>query len=389
MRAGASIEDRAPLWAGPDVLAEVARAATGRPSAVVSRWWREPVEHVIGSWGTAGLSRVRGVATAGTETLPWSAVVKVLRSPRGLNLPDTLPADARRRIAAMAASDRTWRHEADVYRADLDDVLPAGMRLPHRYRIDDHDDEIVEWLEDVPIADAPWDPARFTHAAALLGRLAVRLTRSTRLPDSLVPPGEVLRLQFLERQVFALPALAGDALWAAPQVAAVADAGLRTDLHRLADRVPALLDTLDRLPQTLVHGDASPQNLLVPADAPSTFVVIDWSLMGPAAVGYDLGQLLIGLVHAGQLDIHRLSSLQEAVLPAYTAGLAAEGLRVDPDVVRFGCHAALVVRSAFSALPLERLAGRPAPDDVDLVARRVRLTRHLVDLGLALPRTGP
>jgi hypothetical protein len=183
--------ERAPALPEPSVLADVARAATGRPSAVVSRWWREPVDHVIGSWGTGGLSRIRGLATAGSATLPWSAVVKVLRSSRRLQLPDTLPADARRRLEALAATDRTWRHEADVYRAGLDDVLPAGMRLPQRYRIDGHDaDEIVEWLEDVPIAPVVWDGARFGRAARLLGRLAVRLTRCGRLPDSAAPgPG--------------------------------------------------------------------------------------------------------------------------------------------------------------------------------------------------------
>jgi hypothetical protein len=145
-----------------------------------------------------------------------------------------------------------------------------------------------------------------------------------------------------------------------------------------------------------VHGDASPQNLLVPSGAPDTFVAIDWSLMGPAAVGYDLGQLLIGLAHAGRLDVDRLTTVHDAVLPAYTAGLADEGIRVDPDVVRFGCHAALVVRSAFSALEFSALEfsglpppGPPTPDRAATVASRVRLTRHLVDLGLALPHAGP
>ena len=113
--------------------------------------------------------------------------------------------------------------------------------------------------------------------------------------------------------------------------------------------------------------------------------------MGPAAVGYDLGQLLIGLAHAGRLDVDRLTAVHDAVLPAYAAGLADEGMRVDLDVVRFGFHAALVVRSAFSALEFSALPppGPPTPDRAATVARRVRLTRHLVDLGLALPRTGP
>jgi hypothetical protein len=88
-------------------------------------------------------------------------------------------------------------------------------------------------------------------------------------------------------------------------------------------------------------------------------------------------------------ELFMLPALTEAVLSAYTAGLADEGLRVDADVVRFGFHAALVVRSAFSALPLRRLAGAPNRGDAALVAHRVRLARHLVDLGLALPTAGP
>jgi len=62
---------------------------------------------------------------------------------------------------------------------------------------------------------------------------------------------------------------------------------------------------------------------------------------------------------------------------------------VDEDVVRFGFHAALVVRSAFSALPLARLSGPNTRADAALVAHRIRLTRYLVDLGLGLPETGP
>jgi hypothetical protein len=115
---------------------------------------------------------------------------------------------------------------------------------------------------------------------------------------------------------------------------------------------------------------------------------MEGSLMGPAAVGYDLGQLLVGLVHAGRLAVDLLPAVHEAVLPAYTKGLADEGLRVDADVVRFGFHAALVVRSAFSALPLARLAGPPDRDDAAVVAQRVRLTRYVVDLGPALAKAG-
>jgi hypothetical protein len=372
-------------------LTEVMRIATGLPDAEVSSCQVEPVDYPVGSWATASLSRVRGLAVTGAGSVPWSVFVKTLHSPRGLRLPDELPAAQRERVQAMAASDRTWRHEADLYRADLDDVLPRGMRLPARYRIEEQgEDRVVEWLEDVAIADLPWDRTRFERAAVLLGRLAARLTRADRMPASITRiPGEVMRLQFLERELFFLPALAGDATWTHPLIDAAADAGLRADLHRLAERVPAILDALDALPHTFMHGDASPQNLLVPAADPDSFVAIDWSLIGLVAVGYDLSQLLVGLAHAAQLDVDALPALHDTVLPAYTRGLADEGLHVDQDTVRFGFHAALVVRSAFSALPLARLTGSTTRADAALIAHRIRLTRYLVDLGLGLPETGP
>ena len=354
-------------------LADVVRAATGRPEAVASRWWTEPVDYAVGSWGTGDLARVRGRATTRSGTQDWSVFVKTLRSPA--RMIDALPETLR----ARAAADLTWRHEADIYRAGLDDVLPPGLRMPERYRIDNAGDgRVVEWLEDVAVVDVRWDLARFTRAAELLGRLAARLTRADRMPTSVSRiPGEVLRLQLLERQTLWLPALTTGA------TRARIDRGLLDDLHRLADRLPTLVDALEALPQTYVHGDASPQNLLVPATDPQALVAIDWSLSGLLAVGYDLGQLVVGLAHAGRLDVADLPAVCDAVVPAYRAGLAAEGMAVDAAVVRFGCHAALAVRSGLTAIPLD---GSP---DTDVLGRRLRLTRHLVDLGLALPLAGP
>ncbi len=55
---------------------------------------------------------------------------------------------------------------------------------------------------------------------------------------------------------------------------------------------------------------------------------------------------------------------------------------LDEDVVRAGMDTGLSVRSAFTALPLERL-GEPITDDLRTVfAGRIELTRYLVDIGL-------
>lgn len=98
----------------------------------------------------------------------------------------------------------------------------------------------------------------------------------------------------------------------------------------LGARLPQVLDMLDDLPQTYAHGDASPQNLLLPAGEPGTIVVIDWGFGTLLPVGFDLGQLLVGLAHAGQTDPAAIPAIDAEIFPAYLAGLAAEDCKAGP-----------------------------------------------------------
>lgn len=164
---------------------------------------------------------------------------------------------------------------------------------------------------------------------SLLGRLNARLTLHDALPAvALRKPAEVTNLYYVSRVVpAALPVIADDATWDHPLLADLADPHLRADLDELARRLPAIVGYLRRLPQVLSHGEASPQNLLVPAHNPDTFVVIDWTVSGLTAVGDDLGQLLVGLGHAGELAVGELATLHDAVVGDYTAGLGGRGVR--------------------------------------------------------------
>jgi Ser/Thr protein kinase RdoA (MazF antagonist) len=182
-----------------------------------------------------------------------------------------------------------------------------------------------------------------------------------------------------------LPPLREDATWAHPLIAGSGDRTLRADLHTLAERAPAMLDALDRLPQLTGHGDACPQNLLVPADDPDGFVAIDWAMMGPGPVGSDLAQLLVGLAHAGDLPPDQIPGLAEALVGPFADGLAAEGRAFEEETIRYAFAATTAIRSAFTALALERLTEPVTEELAELFASRLRLTRALVDLGLGLP----
>ena len=172
-------------------------------------------------------------------------------------------------------------------------------------------------------------------------------------------------------------ALRDDTRWQHPLLATALARDVRAGLLELAPRIPAILDMLDRCPQALPHGDASPQNLLVPRGEPDTLVAIDIAFQCPLAFGYDLGQLLVGLAHAGELAPSALADIHEALVPAFVDGTARAGHPVAADDVRNGYIGSLIVRSAFTSIPFDRLAD-PAAETVIPAAARTDPFHHRV-----------
>lgn len=107
-------------------------------------------------------------------------------------------------------------------------------------------------------------------------------------------------------------------------------------------------------------------------------MVIDWGFDCPQAVGFDLGQLLIGLAHAGELAPEALPAVHKVIPRAFQEGLARDGMHVSEDEVLYGYLGSLLARAVFTALPLE-LFGK-ADASPALFEQRVQLTRALVDL---------
>jgi hypothetical protein len=378
------ITELAPL--GRDALGEedltaLVRTITGDPAAVTGAVRVEPVDYPIGTPSTESLHRVFGTTADGAD---WSCFVKKLQSVRHSPIIGLVPVEYRQSFIDYMP----WQLEIAVHRSGVGDLMPDGMRLAKAYRIDVYDDDRgTLWMENVVQEWGPWPLERFERAAYLLGRLSAR--RQPHLVEPLLPRGEFCSPGFALRYYAngrvlraALPALADPDLWRHPMLAAAVcnlnEHALRDDLLELGERVPAVLDALDALPQCYQHGDASPQNLLVPHDSPDEFVAIDWGFDCPQAVGFDLGQLLIGLAHAGELAPEALPAVHKLILKAFQEGLAEDGMRVTEDEVLYGYLGSLLIRAAFTALPLEMFGKAEA--SLELFEQRVQLTRALVDL---------
>ncbi|WP_433161438.1 phosphotransferase [Kribbella sp. CA-247076] len=370
-----------------DDLTALVRAVTGQPEAEPGDVRVEVVDYPIGTPSTAALLRVVGTATLPTgDTVSWSAFVKKLQSVRHWPFLGMVPEPFREKFIR----DLPWQLEIVVHRSGLGDLLPDGMRLPTAYRIDLYDDDRgTIWMENVIQEPGPWPIERFERAAYLLGRLSAR--RQPHLVEPLLPRGECNQPGYALRNytngrvtMNALPALADPETWRHPMLAAavchLGDHRLRDDLLALAERLPAVLDGLDALPQCYQHGDASPQNLLVPRDTPDEFVVIDWGFDCPQAVGFDLGQLLVGLAHAGELSPEALPVVHKTIVKGFLSGLAEDGMAATKEQVLYGYLGSLLARATFTALPLEQLTQPGGEAGQALFEERVLLTRALVNL---------
>jgi hypothetical protein len=370
-------------------LAAVASAASGHdvsdPVACAA-----PVAYDWGSPATAGLWRVDVREGSPDGQVACSFFVKLLRDIRlwpGLaSIPAALRADF--------TEFYPWRYELDMYECGIGSVLPDGMRTPVLHHVKYADaDHIALWWEFIIQRRGQWARPDYERAAYLLGRLAARRREGAPVNEKLPARahdqsrGSSLR-RYTETRVLLglLPALRAGAVWGHPVVAEALsrtrDPGLPAAMLALGERLPKLIDVLEGLPQTHAHGDASPQNLLLPADEPGTIAAIDWGFGDLLPVGFDLGQLLAGLAHAGETDPADLAGIDAVIFPSYLEGLAAEGYDVAPQDVRTGYIGGLAARSALCTLPLEML-GSATPDQeetVALFADRLRLARVLVDM---------
>lgn len=377
----------------PDLLVSVVSEAVGGTLAEVET----TVSAFPYNWGaasTAGLWRVDASGRTSDGNASYAFFVKLLRHPRLWPFLFLVPEGAPRE---RFVNSMPWRLELEMLECGIAEVLPPGLRAPRLHAVRRYDDEHVAlWYEYVENRSGSWSAHDYARTAFLLGRLAARRRAGAAVNEGLpaafrVHPRDGVLRYYVEHRILKgiVPALRDGGIWRHPVLArAMAerrDPALPRDLLTLADRLPALLDLLEKLPQTFAHGDASPQNMLIPHDDEESRVVIDWGFPTSMPVGFDLGQLLVGLVNDGLCRVDLLPAIFDAILSAYLDGLAEERYEVEPEVVRTGFVGAAVVRTALVALPFELLDQPSAEEHHDLFVNQLELSRYLVDLATTLP----
>jgi hypothetical protein len=146
----------------------------------------------------------------------------------------------------------------------------------------------------------------------------------------------------------------------------------------------------------LGHGDLHRRNVLLPAGVDDV-VALDWGFCGPAPLGADLAELVVGPTWFCDLEIADFAAAEEVAFDAFRRGLADAGWHGDERLLRLGyaAHAGLRTGACMPgwavfmlgperAASSEILFGRPVADILAAWTELAELTLDLADEAAAL-----
>lgn len=312
-----------------DVEQRIKRMGAGRLAPIVSRSLGEtvtvqefqasPLGGLDSSPFAGGVYRICGTArTQSHEARTWSVVVKILRSPAGLTMPDGT--HITRQMAEEATGFGYWRRELLAAQSDLLDHLPPGLRAPRTLGVTCIDEyQCWLWQEDIA-EDRTWTWDDYREAAYRLGRWQGA-------PEATAQWQPWLSRHWLAGWVHGpltaiFDLLEGMNAWQHPLLAAHFSPKELNALSRLwADR-QRTVDRLAQLPQTLVHLDAYRANLMWHN---GNLVLLDWAFVGLAAPGEELAAFVGATLLLDLVQLEDAGRLESVAFDGYLAGLRDAG----------------------------------------------------------------
>jgi hypothetical protein len=312
------------------MLTPIVRRALDRDALTIDNYQSQPLTE--GSSSGAGVYRFSGTGHDSGETVPWSLILKCA---------------ARETDADEPTSFNYWKRDFLVYRSGVLNTLTPGLIAPQCYHSTETSDACWLWLEDVVKWDkGPWSLSDFGTAARHFGRWNGSFLVEQTLPRHPWLVKGRLRQRTLwtaESGLFADPS----AFLQHPLAKRSLPADIFSPMLDLWDDRESFLTALDRVPQTLQHGDAGRKNLFLRRSDSSQAetIAIDWGWSGIGPVGSELAPIVASApLWFMEVQPEDLPELEAIVFAGYLQGLREAGWWGDAKLARLGYTASVVLR---------------------------------------------
>lgn len=302
-------------------LAEMARAATGKPALDAIAFQYEAVQGGFG--GAIGGTALYRFRLRAAHSQPCSLILKILYRRRDEN----------------ERSPYYWKREFELYRSGLlANSLPDSFSPPRIFGLEDFGDACWIWMEDIQDAKPAWTLAEYQDVARRLGRFNGAWLDASALPDE----------RWLARNWHAaiVPALSDtfaelDSLLKHPLAQITLPLDAEQEIKSIWRDRELFRNALLGLPQTFCHNDAFRRNVLYRED---DVVLLDWALAGAGAIGEDLVSLVAVSQYYAGFTQAQADKLDRAVFSNYIQGLRQAGWMGDEKLARIGYTCGMALR---------------------------------------------
>lgn len=225
-----------------------------------------------------------------------------------------------------------WERERLFYESDWPQRLPVGLAAPQLLASASKPEASVVVLEDVGrIEPASRDLGFYLDLAANLGQFNGHVD-----PNSEQVPAWFCCDFLAEEQIQLDPRTE-----ASNDGSTKADSPTGTTPKLPTSTVATLLDSLAHLPSGPAHMDAFSRNVTKRGD---TIILFDWSQLGVAPIGAELGGLFWLTVGFLDCPTHHLEDFRTVLLESYLDGLLSQTNRASREQVSAAYEASIVLR---------------------------------------------
>ncbi len=327
-----------------DYLSGLVRKALGRPGLQVTDWKAQALHGGV-QWDSA-VFRFQGQASDGSESLPWSLILKVVRPSEKAGDPKGI---------------WYWKREVLAYQCGLLHALPGGnVTAPASYGVDERPDgSIWLWLEEVrDDVPCPWTVEQYAQAARQLGQFNGAYLTGQPFPDQPWVTRGWLRA-YVENAAKSIEFIRANPDH--PLVQHMFPGNTLAQILGTWDVHKKILDKLESLPQVFSHQDAFRRNLFARG---GKTLAIDWGYMGIAPVGTELVALVAASLGFWEIPADKVLELDRQCFEGYLQGLREAGWQGDPKLVRTGYALGLMMR-----YPIGGQVGEMVPAFLDKAGR--------------------